>query len=100
MENIKETLHGLINDDSGREAEKITGKIVKQACSRMKPGKIDVTESYSSDVFLNGPDLLYDLLARVFQSFLVHGTVTIQILCCAFLPLFKGGLKNPEKFDS
>ena len=65
-----------------------------------KPGKIDVTIAYSSDVFLNGPDLLFDLLAPVFQSFLIHGTVTLQILTCAFLPLFKGGLKDPEKFDS
>ena len=26
--------------------------------------------------------------------------MTPQILSCAFLPLFEGGLKNPEKFDS
>ena len=38
--------------------------------------------------------------ASVFKSFVVHGTVTREILCCAFLPLFKGGLKNPAKFDS
>ena len=61
---------------------------------------VDVTGAYLSDVFLNGPDILFDLLASVFQSFLIHGSVTPQILCCAFLPLFKGGLKNPEKFDS
>ena len=36
----------------------------------------------------------------MFRSFLTHGTVTPEILTCAFLPLFKGGLKNPEKFDS
>ena len=66
----------------------------------MKPGKVDVTGAYSSDVFLNAPDVLFDLLASVFRSYLVHGTVTLQILCCAFLPLFKGGLKNPESFDS
>jgi hypothetical protein len=24
----------------------------------------------------------------------------MQILCCAFLPLFKGGLKDPAIFDS
>ena len=100
MSGIKEKLHGLISEGSGAEVRKITGKIVKEACCRMKHGKIDVTGAYSSDVFLNGPDLLFDLLAPVFQSFLIHGTVTLQILSCAFLPLFKGGLKNPEKFDS
>ena len=73
---------------------------MKKACGRIKPGKIDVTGAYSSDVFLNAPDSLFDLLAAIFRSYLVHGTITLQILSCAFLLLFKGGLKNPEKFDS
>ena len=97
---IKERLQGLISTSSNQEVEKVTGKIVKLACTRMKPGKIDVSEAYSSDVLLNAPDTLFDLLAGVFRSFLTHGTVTLQLLSCAFLPLFKGGLKNPEKFDS
>ena len=61
---------------------------------------MDVTEAYSSDVFLHAPDHLFELLAAVFRSYLTHGTVTLQILSCAFLPLFKGGLKSPNKFDS
>ena len=100
MVNIKERLEQLISVTSGNEVERITGKIVKEACSRMKPGKIDVTESYSSDAFLHAPDYLFELLADVFKSYLIHGTVTLQILSCAFLPLFKGGLKKPESFDS
>ena len=66
----------------------------------MLPGKTDVNEVYSSDVFLHAPDNLFDLLASVFRSFITHGTVSLQILSCAFLPLFKGGLKNPSMFDS
>ena len=46
------------------------------------------------------PDILFDQLAHVFQSYLVHGTVTLQVLVCAFMPLFKGGLKNPDQFKS
>ena len=67
---------------------------------RMRPGKSDVTENYSSDVFLNAPDVLFEHLAAVFRSYLLYGAVTLQILTCAFLPLFKGGLKNPANFDS
>ena len=55
---------------------------------------------YTSDVFLHAPDNLFDLLASVFRSFITHGTVSLQILSCAFLPLFKGGVKNPAVFDS
>ena len=103
MITIKLKLEQLIKestDSSANEAEKVTGQVVKEACSRMLPGKQDVTGVYSSDVFLHAPDSLFDHLAAVFRSYLVHGTVTLQILCCAFLPLFKGGLKNPEVFDS
>ena len=38
---------------------------------------------------LNAPDTFFDLLAPVFRSWLVHGTVTLSLLACAFLPLFK-----------
>ena len=49
---------------------------------------------------LNAPDNIFEELAAVFRSFLVHGDVTLQLLCCTFLPLFKGGLKDPGKSDS
>ena len=100
MEAIKENISAGIDYKSMAEVNKITGDIVKQACTRMKKGKGDVSEAYSSDVFLHAPDSLFHHLAAIFRSFLVHGTVSIQILSCAFLPLFKGGSKNPAKFDS
>ena len=68
MEVIKEKLKGVISENSNEEVNKITGDVVKQACCRMKPGKIDVTSSYSSDFFLKSPDVLFDLLASVFHS--------------------------------
>ena len=103
MEIIKEKLENLVRSNPVsvmHEVGKVTGEIVKQACGRMLPGKTDVTEAYTSDVFLHAPDILFDHLAAVFRSYLFHGKVTLQILTCAFLPLFKGGLKNPAVFDS
>ena len=97
---IKQKLGAMMNNDSLAEVQKVTGDVVKKACLRMKPGKTDVSEGYSSDVFLHSPDILFDYFANVFQSYLVHGTVTLQILVCAFMPLFKGGLKNPDEFKS
>ena len=103
MASLKEKLHKVISEQTHQsiwEVQKVTGKVVKAACSRMRPGKTDVSEVYTSDVFLHAPDTLFDQLAGVFRSFIMHGTVTLQILSCAFLPLFKGGLKNPAVFDS
>lgn len=66
----------------------------------MKPKKGDVSESYTSDAILNAPDILFDLLASVFRSWLIHGTVTLSLLACAFLPLLKSSLKNPADVTS
>ena len=103
MKSLNEKIKQLIRDDSGvsaLEVNRINPTVVKQAATRMKPNKTDVTGEYTSDVFLHAPDILFEHLSSIFKSFLTHGTVTKQILACAFLPLYKGGLKNPEKFDS
>ena len=100
MVTIKESLKCLIKSSDQDEVSKVTGEVVKEACGKMKRGKMDVTGFFSSDVFLNAPDSLFSLLASIFRSYLTHGSLTPQILTCAFLPLYKGGLKNPERFDS
>ena len=100
VNNIKNTLKNMIGPDSVKEVQKVTGEVLKKACTRMKPGKMDVSGSYCSDILLNAPDNIFEELAAVFRSFLIHGDVTLQLLCCAFLPLFKGGLKDPGKSDS
>ena len=100
MANIKKQVDTQIGQNSAIEIEKLTDNLVKEASINMKAGKQDVTGSFSSDVFLHSPDQLFKCLASIFRSFLVHGSVTPMILSCAFLPLFKGGFKNPEKFYS
>ena len=49
---IKSKLKELINEDSLSEVNKITGKVVKMACSKMKSGKSDVSVSFTIDVLL------------------------------------------------
>ena len=94
LEQIKDKVSQLLSDDheSGNtqvEVNKLTGDIVKQAAVKMKPTKGDVSESYTSDAILKAPDILFELLASVFRSWLIHGTVTLSLLACAFLPLQK-----------
>ena len=103
MANLKCKIQNLISYDkisAEKEVSKITPSVVKDAINVMKSGKMDVSGSYSSDVFKNAPDILYEHLAAIFKSFVCHGTICKEILACAFLPLFKGGLKDPSKFDS
>ena len=97
---VKLKLSDMIKEDDSKEVNRVTGDIVQKACQRMKPGKTDVSESYTSDVFCNAPDSLFHALAAVFRSFLVNGTITLSILSCAFLPLYKGGHKKPDQFTT
>ena len=100
MSELKAQLNNLIGPESVDEADLITGDVVKKAATRMKPDKSDVSGGFSSNAILNAPDSFFDLLAPVYRSWLVHGTATRSLLACAFLPLFKGGLKDPSKTDS
>ena len=102
LSNMKKEISNDIElGDAGvNEVNRITGDVVKAAACKMKPGKGDVSEGYSSDALLNAPDILFDQLALVYRSWLIHGTVTLNLLACAFLPLLKNSLKNPADTNS
>ena len=101
MKDIKDKVASLIeSQDSESEVMKVTGAVVKEAVSRMKAGKGDVSQGYSSDTLKNAPDLMFDYLAMVYRSWLVHGTVSLHLLACAFLPLLKSSLKDPADTGS
>ena len=78
----------------------MTGLVVRQAVEKMKPNKTDVSGSYVSDALKNSPDILFDQLANVFRSWVVHSTVTPSLLACSFLPLLKSSLKDPSDLSS
>ena len=102
MSVLKGQLNDMIqgSDTTGHEVDKITGAIVKEAACKMKAGKGDVSNGYTSDAILNAPDILFDQLSLVYRSWLVHGTVSLNLLACAFLPLLKSSLKNPSEINS
>ena len=88
MDELEEKIRRLIQtEDSKHEVEKLTAEVVKQAVTKMKRHKMDISQGFSSDALLNAPDLLFQLLAITFQDWLTHGTVTVSILSCAFIPL-------------
>jgi hypothetical protein len=100
MVDIKKQVEENIDVESYVEVSKITCHTVKAAASMMKKGKADVSGSYSSDAVRNAPDCLYEHLASVYCSFLVHGRVPRPLLACAFMPLLKSSLKDPAQTKS
>ena len=67
------------------EVAKVTGAVVKEAAGLMKSGKSDVSEGFTSDAMLNAPDLMYEQLASVYRSWLVHGNVSPTQGCATSL---------------
>ena len=101
MISIKQQVAALIQTEgSVGQVEKLTGQVVKKAACKMKPNKSDVSGSFTSDTLLHAPDAVFELLALVYRSWLVHGTVTLSLLACAFLPLLKSTLKDPADTNS
>ena len=82
------------------QINRINSGVVRAAAEMMKPGKQDVHQQYSSDVFIHCPEIVYDQLSDIFKSFLIHGTMPLEILACAFMPLYKGNFKDQRKFSS
>ena len=76
MDQIKARLAQVIGASSLLEANKVTGSVVKEAARLMKAGKSDVSGGFTSDAILNAPDLMFDNLASVYRSWLIHGSVT------------------------
>ena len=95
MVELMESVQSMIKASSMEEVKKVTGAKVKEAVSKMRPLKADVSGGFTSDALLNAPDILFDNLAAIYRSWLVHGTVSQSLLACAFLPLLKSSLKNP-----
>ena len=83
-----------------KSTSQVTGDIAREAVSKLKPRKTDVSGGYISDALKLAPELLFDQLAVVFQSWLCHGTVTGSLLACSFLPLLKSSLKDPSDVSS
>ena len=90
----------LIGAESVDEVRKVTGAKVKEAVSHLKSQKSDITGGFTSECLIHAPDILYDYLASIFRSWLIHGTVTTSLLACAFLPLLKSPLKDPADTGS
>ena len=55
MQEMKEQLRRNIMKDSTEEVFKVTGEVAKEAACKMKPGKWDVSERYTSEAILNAP---------------------------------------------
>ena len=78
-----------MDENSLEDVHKVTPKIVKEAAHKLKSGKSDPVFSFSSDCFKNASDQMFEKLAMMIQSFLIHGHVTLILLLATLVPIIK-----------
>ena len=83
-----------MNEKELKEVNKINTYLVKEAVYRIKPKKSDPFYEFSSDFIKNAPDLLFDIFAILFQSFLIHAHIPSELLVATIIPIVKDKLAD------
>lgn len=103
-EEINNVLKSLrIDQNSMKEVNKIDSDLIKQAMNKIKTDKTDPIFDYTSDFLKEAPDILYDHLAFIIRSFIIHGHVTKELLLATMVPIIKdklGDLSSSKNYRS
>ena len=94
IEHLSNGIHRDINEESMREVLNINSEVIKEAMEKLKPNKSDPIYDFTSDFLKNAPDILYEQLALVLKSFLIHGHVTESLLLATLVPIVKDKLDD------
>ena len=89
---LHDEINMKINYSDVRDVKKVTPKVLKEASLKLKSGKSDPTFLFSSDCFKSAPNILYDHLAAIIKSFLIHGHVSTFLLIATLVPIIKDKL--------
>ena len=94
IELISSVVNSQVGDESITELDKINAEKVKAAMQKIKPNKSDPIFDFSSDFLKNVPEILFEQLAFILRSFVVHGHVTETLLLATMVPLVKDKLAD------
>ena len=94
IELISSVVNSQVGDESITELDKINAEKVKAAMQKIKPNKSDPIFDFSSDFLKNAPEILFEQLAFILRSFVVHGHVTETLLLATMVPLVKDKLAD------
>ena len=85
LDNLYDSINDGIAQDQDTESiiNLMTINVVKQAISRLKAGKGDISGLFTSDCLKEAPDILSEKLAMIFRNFLRHGYASESLLNCA-----------------
>ena len=100
---VSEQIELKIGDHSLQDIAKVTPSAIKEAASKLRPGKTDPVYSFSSDCFKVESDKLAELLSTIIQCYLIHGHVTRFLLLATLVPIIKdklGSINSSKNYRS
>ena len=100
---VHQRVEDAVNNTDIDAVLKITPELMKEAASKLKPGKSDPVYRFSSDCFKNANQGLYEHLSAVVQCCAVHSHVAQVLLLSTLVPLIKdklGSISSSKNYRS
>ena len=94
LKSIYRMVDNQVSNCDNSEVSKITADVVKEAANHLKKNKTDPIFKLTSDCLANGPSILFEHLATIFRSWLIHGHVTEMLLLSTLVPIIKDKMGN------
>ena len=86
---IYDQLENRISFHSLNEIEKITPELVEEATDHLKCSKSDPIFEFNSDCLKNARRILFEHMATLFKTYLVHGHVSSILTMSTLVPILK-----------
>ena len=91
---VHQQVQAAVNSSHLDRVLKITPELLKEATSKLKPGKSDPVYRFSSDCFKNADDSLFVHLSHILKCCVIHSHVSQVLLLTTLVPLVKDKLGN------
>ena len=92
VKKINDEVNENITCESLDDINRVTKEEVKKAAAALKPGKGDPVFSFSSDCLKVNSDILYEFIAVMLKSFLIHSYIPQFMLLSTLVPIIKDKL--------
>ena len=103
LDSLFAAIDSQVSQEDSLEIHKITAEVVEAAVSHLKKNKTDPVLTSTSDCLSNSPPILFEYLAIIFRSWLIHGHVTELLLLSTLVPIIKdklGSLCSSDNYRS
>ena len=97
---LRETLSVKLSSANTSSLDLVTPDLIKRCISKLKSGKGDGNESFTSDHLINSCSRLHSVLALLFQSIIYHGHYPDNLLKSTIISIPKDAKASLSNVDN